>query len=218
MLTGAWGILITLSGVDDLRNDDDVRVGFYANADPIQVSPKREPLSYATYAMDQDPRFRASARGRIEDGVLTTEPTDVRFHHVVNSLRLERPLREARLKATLSEDGTLEGYLAGYTPVEAMYDVQYGYRDGKDGSGDLAPRALRSGSANGAARVLGHTCHGAYYTLHELADGHPDPETGDYTSISTQYRFEAIPAFVVDQSTESTNAELDKNAEYGDEY
>ena len=39
MLTGSWGILIALSGVDDIRNDDSVEVGIYANADPIELSP-----------------------------------------------------------------------------------------------------------------------------------------------------------------------------------
>lgn len=217
MLTGSWGILVTLSGVDDIRNDDHVEVGIHANADPIQLSPTREPLAYATYAMDQDPRFRATTVGRIENGVLTTEPADVRFRHVVNSMRLERVLHDARLQATLSEDGVLEGYLAGYTPVEVMYDFQFGYRNGRDGSGNLAG-PLRQHSANGAALVLGHTCHGVYHALYEHADGHPDPETGQFTSISTQYRLQAIPAFVVDVDTESANAGLDQKAEYSNDY
>jgi hypothetical protein len=198
MLTGSWGILITLDGVDDIANDDEVEVGFLSNADPIRLSPDREPLEYATYTADQDPRFRATARGRIKDGVLTTEPTDVRFHHVVNSMLLERSLRDARVQMTLSDTGTLEGYLAGFAPVEEMYDLQYGYRSGRDRHGNLAPIRLRQGTGNGAAFVLGHTCQGAYYALYDNADGHPDPATGKCTSISTQYRLEAIPAFVID--------------------
>src|SRR3546814_8015758 len=67
MLTGSWGILITLSGVDDIRNDDDVEVGFFANADPIQLSPLRAPLYYGTYAIEPDPSFRAKAHGRIKE-------------------------------------------------------------------------------------------------------------------------------------------------------
>jgi len=208
MLTGSWGILITLSGVDDIRNDDDVDVGFYANNDPIALSPTRSPLPYATYAIDQDARFRAKAHGRIRDGVLTTDPVDVRFHWVVNSMHLERPLRHARLQAALSSEGVLEGYLAGYTPVEAMYDMQYGFRSAKNGAGDPAPVRLRLLSSNGAAAVLGHTCQGAYYALKQYADGDPDPNTGKYTSISTQYRISAIPAFVVDLATKSSNAKL----------
>lgn len=198
MLTGAWGIVFSLSGVDDITNDDQVEVGIHANGDPIQLSPSREPLEYATYIIDQDPRFQARTRGQIRDGVLTTEPIDVRFHQVVNGMLLERTLRDARLQVTISEDGELEGYLSGYTPVEDMYDYQFGYRNGMDPTGGPAPLQRRIGSANGAAYVLGHTCHGVYHALYENADGHPDPETGQFTSISTQYKIEAIPAFVVD--------------------
>ena len=56
MLTGSWGILIALDGVDDLRNDDSVEVGIFANADPIQLSPNRVPLWNATYTASQDAR------------------------------------------------------------------------------------------------------------------------------------------------------------------
>jgi hypothetical protein len=208
MLTGSWGILMTLAGVDDIKNDDRVDVGFFANADPIELSPTREPLANATYAIQQDPRFQSKTTGRIKNGVLTTDPVDVRFHWVVNSIRLERPLRDARAQMTVSEEGVLEGYLAGYTPVEAMYNLQFGYRDGKDAKDQPAPPRLIAVSSMGAAAVLGHTCNGAYYALHENADGHPDPKTGKCSSISTQYRLKAIPAFVVDATTKSINEDL----------
>jgi hypothetical protein len=208
MLTGAWGILITLSGVDDIRNDDNVDVGIFANGDPIELSAAREPLANATYAIDQDPRFQARTRGRIVNGVLTTDPVDVRFHKVTNSIYLERPLMNARVKVTLNQDGVLQGYLAGYTPVEAMYDLQYGYRDGKNAKGEPADPRLIAGSSNGQAAVLGHTCNGAYHALQQFADGNPDPKTGKCTSISTQYRIKAIPAFVVDVATKSLNEDL----------
>ena len=210
MLTGAWGILITLSGVDDIRNDDNVEVGFFANSDPIELSPNREPLPNATYAVDQDPRFRAKARGRIKDGVLTTDPVNVRFHKITNSIYLERPLEDARVKMTLSEDGTLDGYLAGYTPVEDLYDFQYAYRNGKNGKGEPAEQRLIRVSSSGQAFVLGHTCNGAYYALHDLADGHRDSATGKCSAISTQYRIKAIPAFVVDAKTKSVNQDLER--------
>lgn len=201
MLTGSWGLLITLDGVDDIRNDDHVEVGIYANGDPIQLSPGREPLEYATYLIKEEPRFQARTRGRIEDGVLMTEPVDFRFLNEVNSMYMERPLSEARLHMVMSEEGVMEGYLAGYTPVEDLYDFQFGYRNATDPAGGPAPLERRLGSANGAAFVLGHTCHGVYHALYANADGHPDPETGQFTSISTQYRIEAIPAFVVDSGS-----------------
>lgn len=211
MYTGSWGILIALRGVDDLKNDDHVEVGLHANADPIQLSPTRAALEYATYAMDQNTAFRATTTGRIENGVLITEPVDVRFRNVVNGMHLERPLRDARIRATLSPGGILKGYLAGYTSVTDLYDFQFGYRNGKDASGAPSPMGRRLGSSNGAARVLGHTCQGMYQSLNHLADGHRDPKTGKFTAISTQYRFEARPAFVVDVETKSTNEKLARN-------
>jgi hypothetical protein len=209
MLTGAWGILIALNGVDDLRNDNEVEVGIYANADPIQLSPTREPLANATYAADQDPRFRATTRGRIVNGVLTTEPVDVRFHTITNGMYLERPLRDARLRMTVTSDGGLEGVMAGYTPVEELYDFTIGYRNARTAAGEPAPVQIRAISALGRAGTLGYSCQGMYHAFHEYADGHRDPETGRCTSISTQYHVRAIPAFVVETQTRSANEDLE---------
>jgi len=217
MLTGSWGIVITLTGVDDIRNDEHVEVGMHANADPIQLSPTRAPLPYATYTMDADPRFRAATTGRIRDGVLTTTPVDVRFHSVTNSMLLERVLLDAQLQVTLSAEGVLTGYLAGYSPVETLYDAQFGYRTGKTASGELAPLPLRSNTANGAASVLGHTCHGVYHALHQHADGHPDPASGRFTSISTQFEIVAIPAFIVTAEPRADSAQADGAPEHTDD-
>ncbi len=211
MFAGEWGILLTLKGVDNLQNDDNVEVGFFASADPIELSPTRQPLANATYAAEQNPRFRAVAHGRIVNGVLTTDPVDVRFHWIVNNIHLERVLDDARLRMTFTPDGGLDGVLAGYVPVEDAYDINYGFRSGKDANGNPAPYGLRAGSSIGQARVLEHTCEGAYYALQQAADGHRDPATGKCTAISTQYLIKAIPAFVVDVATKSVNSDLDKN-------
>jgi hypothetical protein len=210
MLTGAWGILIRLRGVHDIRNDDNVEVGFYASADPIQLGPNRQPLTYATYAMTQNPRFRASTRGRIVNGVLTTDPVDVRFWKTVNGIYLERPLRDARVRMTLSPEGVLDGYLAGYTPIEEMYDLQYGYRNGVDGNGKPVPEQQLMFTAIGSSLISGHSCNGAYHALVAAADGHRDPATGRCTSISTQYHVRAIPAFTLDVQPQGNNAALYK--------
>jgi hypothetical protein len=208
MHTGSWGILMTLKGVDDPLNDPDVEVGLYANADPIQLSASRAALPYATYAATQDPRYRSTTQGRIVNGVLTMDPVDVRFHNVVNSMMDDRVLRAARVRLTFTPDGGMEGFLAGYTPVEAMYDVQYGSRHSKTAKGELAPAARRIQTSVGRAGALGHSCNGAYHALYEAADGHRDSKTGRCTSISTQYRIRVAPAFVVDAQTQSVNAPL----------
>ncbi len=96
MLTGAWGILIKIFDLDDLHNDASVRVGIYANGDPIQLSPARDPLEYASYAIHPAPRFHGETKGKIVGGVLTTEPVEVRFPNVTNAMFVDRILRDAR--------------------------------------------------------------------------------------------------------------------------
>lgn len=208
MYTGSWGILMTLKGVDDLKNDPDVEVGFYANADPIQLSANRAALAYATYAAEQDPRYRSVTRGRIVDGVLMIDPVDMRFHNVVNAMKDDRELRSARISFKFTPDGGLQGYLAGYTPVEKMYDLQFGARHSKNAKGELAPLPQRLNTSMGRAGALGNSCTGSYAALYEAADGDRDPKTGRCTSISTQYKVKLAPAFVIDARTQSVNSSL----------
>ncbi len=208
MLEGGWGVLIEIKGIDDYDNDDSVEVGIYANADPIVMSARREPIPYATYAADQDARFRATTRGKIVDGVLTTEPVNVRFHWLVAGLHLERPINHARLQARIDDEGVMEGYLAGYTPVDALYDLQYGFRSATNDKGEPANPEMLVNLATLAASAMNRTCNGAYEAMYRLADGDPDPETGRCTSLSTQYFFRATPAFVVDVQTRSLNDAL----------
>jgi hypothetical protein len=210
MLEGSWGVLISLRGVHNFQNDDNVEVGIYANADPIQLSASKAPIMDVTYAADQDPRFRGETHGRIVNGVLTTDPVNVRFHWLVAGMHLERPLDHARIRAKFNANGTIEGYLAGYTPVEAVYDMQYGFRNAKDDKGRPIPSGMTSGLATGGASAMGRTCNGAYAALHALADGDRDPQTGQCTSLSTQYYFRAAPAFVVDAQTHGANDVLVK--------
>ena len=197
MLTGSWGILIKVSGIDDIHNDDSVSVGIYANGDPIRLSPARDPLEFASYSIHPAPRFQSETTGKIVDGVLTTEPVEVRFPNITNAMIVDRALLDARLHLSIAEDGLLEGYLAGYSPVENVYDANIGFRNAKSASGEPSPQQRIVGSAFGKAGAMGYTCEGIYHSLYENADGHPDPETGQCSSISTQYRIRAIPAFVV---------------------
>ena len=202
--TGAWGMLIKLGGVDDIRNDEQVGVSIYANGDPIQLSADREPLPYATYTIHREPHFfGGTTRGRIVDGILRSEPVEVRIPLDVNAMYIDRVLLDARLEVTLSEDGVLKGYLAGYSPIADHYDMEIGFRDARVDTGEnseLSPFRRRQAAGVGKTGAIGYTCEGVYHAYYEHADGHPDPETGKCTTISTQYRIEAIPAFVVEKN------------------
>ena len=40
-------------------------------------------------------------------------------------------------------------------------------------------------------------CPALYEAVHKLADGYPDPKTGQCTAISSAYFIEAVAAFVI---------------------
>lgn len=185
MLEGAWTIVIALKGVDNVTNDPQVEVGISAGADPIQLSAGGKALPYATYAMDSDPKFRSVTKGRIVNGILYSNPVNVRFHSTANGKQFERSLNGARLRLPLDSTKTAEGYLSGYASIADVYknDVAFG------GSTFIA---------GAAADALGYTCNGMYAGLMRYADGDRDPRTGRCTSISTQYLITVAPAFVVD--------------------
>src|SRR3546814_5933777 len=49
--------------------------------------------------------------------------------------------RSAQIRLKFTSDGGMEGFLAGYTPVEAMYDLQYGARHSRNAKGEQIGRA-----------------------------------------------------------------------------
>ena len=196
MLAGAWTIVINLTGVDSLENDEDVEVGIYSSLDSLHVSPARAPLEYASYTADEDPRFRAVARGRIVDGVLTTEPVDLKLRWAAEAWNLVRPLNHARLRLEISKDGA-SGLLSGYTPIDEWFANNYNYDAAKTPEGEPADAGYRWYSSIGTANSQGFTCNGLYQAMHEAADGDRDPETGACASLSTHYRIKAVPAFVM---------------------
>jgi hypothetical protein len=205
MRSGHWGILVVLKGVHDLRNEATVQVEFLANADPIELAPTKAAVPNATYTAEQDPRFRASARGRIVNGVLTTQPVDFRFHQSVSpfKMRMERLLRDARLQLTFAADGSADGYLAGYAPIDDYYANSMSYTAAtfvdSGSSGAASPKTGLMLMREASPTVQGYTCNGVYNALQHYADGNRDPKTGQCTSISMQYRIHVVPAFVVDQ-------------------
>jgi hypothetical protein len=199
MLTGAWAILVSLEGVSDLQNDPDVTVRLYASADSIQLSPTRQPLWHATYSADSDTRFRATTRGRIVNGVLTTDPVDVRFRWSAEGWRLVRPLLGARLRLNLATDGSADGFLSGYTPIDEWFANNYNYSAAENADGNPIRPGHQIFSSVGTGNLQGFTCNGLYQAMTRLADGNRDPHSGKCTSISTQYRIHLVPAFVVTQ-------------------
>ena len=177
-------------GLKPGHDDGEVQVGIYSSANPAPFAASGTPIPNASLTIHKNPHFRAVAKGRIVDGVLTTDPVDLSLYHTVGRPS-EISLKGARLRLELLPDGSAKGLLAGYQDVDFLYEHQFDL--GTPGSSDQ----IRMVVAGAAAAESGYDCPSINYALKRFADGYPDPKSGQCTAISSAFRIEAVPAFVV---------------------
>jgi hypothetical protein len=180
--SGLGMILIDVSDVDDVRNDDDVTVSFFRSIDQFVQSSSGAPLPYSSYRVDTDPdgtaRYGDSLKGSIKDGVLKTETGDVRLPFYGNYTFNQHIIRDMSIDIKLSEDGrTADGMVYGY------YDLD-----------ELVAHITGTGLVISTA---GFSCPAFVTAARELADGYPDPDTGECTSLSSAFKVEAYAAFIL---------------------
>lgn len=170
--------LIEISDVDDRRNDQDVTVRMFRANDILPKDTQGSVLPYASYRIHDIPGYGKPAKGRIEGGVLKTEPTEVFLPYYGNLAHSEIHLRDMRMELDLeATESRAKGIIAGYRDLDNFWSY---FRKG------------------GYLAVTGQfSCPAIYKAAHELADGYPDPETGECTALSSSYSIEAIPAFIV---------------------
>jgi hypothetical protein len=171
-------ILVEVSGVDDRRNDDTVEVRFYRANDVLPKDPQGEILPHASYRVHNVPRYGKPANGRIVDGVLTTDPVETFLPYYGNLTHAEIHLKDMRLQLDLeATEDRAKGMIAGYRDFDNFWEY---FRKGEYLS------------------VTGQfSCPAVYVAGKELADGYPDPETGECTALSSSYDIEAVPAFII---------------------
>ena len=170
----AW--LISVSG-EDLSRDGDVTVTFDRALNVALRDASGGFLSGATYTIDSDPRSHSVFAGRIDNQILTIEPGDFSMQGESQFYAILR-LTQTHLRLQMRLDGSVIGFLGGYQPW-ADYYHWLAIRGEVDGQIDLP---------------------GVYYAMKRLADGVPDPATGENTAISATYWLEAVPAFHTDVS------------------
>ena len=165
----AW--LMSITG-DDLDSDGEVTVTFDRALNVAMRDARGGVLSGATYVVDPDPRSHSVFRGRIDNRVLTVEPGDFSIQGESQFYAILR-FTGTRLRLELAEDGSAAGIIGGYQPWRDYFHY-LAIRGEENAQVDLA---------------------GVYYAMRRLADGVPDPETGENTAISAAYFIEAVPAF-----------------------
>jgi len=179
--SGRGVVLLEISGVTDPRNSPDVSVAFYRALDPFPIDSAGRILPYASYRVDTNngkPRYGAVAKGQIVDGVLTTQPIDLSLPFYGNSAYAAIDLRDMHLKLdlTLGQDNKVRGLLGGYYDFDKWWEYML---------------KLEFLIATGD-----WSCPAMYEAAKRLADGYPDAE-GNCTAISSAFRIDALPAFVI---------------------
>ncbi len=160
--------LIEISGVDSLRNDNDVTVTILRGLDPLLTDASGDHVvPGGTQRVDNrfSKRFLVRLKGKIVDGQLRTEPTDLLWPWAFFTAAAdEYRIRGARFQLNLT-DTTAAGFLAGYVDVESFYSTLNAWPMHNLAYGQLDPS-------------------GFYRKLRQLADGYPDPD-GTMTAISS---------------------------------
>ena len=183
-------MMIELTGVDDLTTDDDVTITLYRGLDRLLTDATGMKVM-AGGSQRVDMRWGATlvrqTRGKIVDGVLTTEPIAAM---VMPWMNLNVPsihiFRDMRLELKLTPTSA-EGLLAGYADVDAWYR-QLIRND--------STHHLSNGQISGIS---------LYKALRRLADAYPDPETGANTAISTALDVKMTQVFIVHPIGSSTS-------------
>ena len=179
--------IVEVRDIDDIRNDPDVTVHVYAGVETLTRDGKGDPLAGFTFTPRPETRFHSTVRGRITDGVLLTDPVDLRLQfkeQVV--LDMEREMRGMRIRAIFKPNGGIEGSLNGYVPVANFW--QY-----------MEQRTIESSYPSG------YSCPAVHKVIDQLADGYRDPKTGRYTAISSSYNFVGVRAFLMQPTQTAAN-------------
>jgi hypothetical protein len=174
---GGTTMLIEVMGVKDGRNDDNVTVGIYNGTSPMVLDPNGHMLPYASLTMTDDKKFQNILKGKIVDGVVTTEPSDIRLHYDIGGYQRTYDMKSARLRLELKPDGGVKGLMAGYL--------------------DLNDVDMTKGSRQESTEMVGYDCPTYSQAVRRYADGFKDAKTGQCTALSTAFEINAIPAFVI---------------------
>ncbi|HEY4368794.1 MAG TPA: hypothetical protein VGN07_16285 [Steroidobacteraceae bacterium] len=185
--------MIELTGVDSLSNDEDVRVTLYRGLDRLLTDAtgnKIVPGGSQRIDTRWGKTLIQQVRGKIVDGVLTTEPAAQMIIPWQNlSVPTFQIVRDMRMQLKLTPTGAT-GLIAGYTDVDTWY---------KQLIRNDSTHHLSNGQISGIS---------LYKALRRLADGHPDPATGANTAISSALDAKFTQVFIQHPRGEAAKAQL----------
>jgi hypothetical protein len=172
-------LLIEISGISSLERSEHVEVNVYRGLDPLATGATGDIIAGGTQRIDTrwGARFIQHLHGKIVDGVLTTEASDLAFPWSVFNLPADEYLRGAMLRLKLTPTGAA-GLIGGYADIETFYlQLMRSQSTHCQSYGQLASMSL-------------------YKELRKLADAYPDPRTGANTAISSALRARFVQVFI----------------------
>jgi hypothetical protein len=175
-------MMIELSDVDSLENDESVRIRLYRGSDRLLTDATGQrvvPGGTQRVDMRWGQSLIRETRGRIVNSVLTSEPIE---EVVIPWMNLSVPsihvIRDLRFQLQLTPTGAT-GLVAGYADVDHWY-FQLIRND--------STHHLSNGQISGIS---------LYKALRKLADAYPDPDSGENTAISTALDVKMVQVFIV---------------------
>jgi hypothetical protein len=174
-------VLIELSGVDDMINDSEVTVTILRGRDRMMADATGNniiPGGSNRVDLRWGRKYVQKLKGKIIDGVLTTEAEDIKLPHAIfNSIPGEDELKGAVFSLKLTAERA-EGLIAGYSDIDTWYrQLNHSWSTHHQSYGQLSSPSL-------------------YKQMHRLADGYPDPETGKNTAISSALAVKFTQVFI----------------------
>lgn len=174
--------VIELTGVDDLHNDDDVTVTTYRGLNELYKDATGKLSAGGVQQVDLrwGQPFIYRIQGRIVDGVLTTEPVDdfrliwsmqnnVGGHQLFHGFRMQIELNQKSAK----------GLFAGYVDIDRWdHNLNTNWTTHFQSYGHVSQPSL-------------------YRAMYRLADGYPDPVTGENTAISSAVQVSFIQVHII---------------------
>ena len=188
LMVGKWRVehvfnrvIIELTNVDSLSNDDDVTVTTYrgtSNLLPDATGSGYIPGTSQTLDLRYGKDFIQTFKARILDGVLISEGADYLMPYQSSRYNLSTiQFRGLKFELRLTEDGA-EGYMGGFMDINSWH-------------------LQRQANISTHHQSYGQeSAQGLYKTLTRLADGYPDPTTGQNTAVSAALKVRFTQVFL----------------------
>lgn len=186
ILENGYATLLELKLVSGTPTAGRVEARLFTSAGPVTKDANGKVVPDMSQLVHEDPLFHSPTfTGEIKDGIFTAGPVDARLKFKVQAIDNYYYFRDLRLRAEMLPDGSMKGVLAAYWDIKNTFNFMTEVY--------IGPVHLGRSAANN----IGYQCAGLYHALPRVADGHPDPNTGQCTSMSTVIKFSAVPAFVI---------------------